>query len=101
MSNLYPRDAEAPTTGIDDMTRMSYLNEPGLLHNLAIRYAINEIYVRLFLGFDDLPGEGDRFIRLQLRIQNNNSLTLYRLILETFLLPSTHSKVFQVCMMPM
>ncbi|XP_022991201.1 myosin-11-like [Cucurbita maxima] len=44
MSNLYPRDAEAPATGIDDMTRMSYLNEPGLLHNLAIRYAINEIY---------------------------------------------------------
>ncbi|XP_038897457.1 myosin-11 isoform X2 [Benincasa hispida] len=44
MSNLYPRDAESPTTGIDDMTRMSYLNEPGLLHNLAIRYAINEIY---------------------------------------------------------
>ncbi|TYK17988.1 myosin-16 isoform X4 [Cucumis melo var. makuwa] len=44
MSNLYPRDSEAPATGIDDMTRMSYLNEPGLLHNLAIRYAINEIY---------------------------------------------------------
>ncbi|XP_022156587.1 myosin-11 isoform X2 [Momordica charantia] len=44
MSNIYPRDAEGPTTGIDDMTKMSYLNEPGLLHNLAIRYAINEIY---------------------------------------------------------
>ena len=47
LSNLYLRDAEAPATGIDDMTRMSYLNEPGLLHNLATRYGINEIYVRL------------------------------------------------------
>ncbi|XP_022959885.1 myosin-9 isoform X3 [Cucurbita moschata] len=44
LSNLYLRDAEAPATGIDDMTRMSYLNEPGLLHNLATRYGINEIY---------------------------------------------------------
>ena len=69
MSNLYPRDAEAPATGIDDMTRMSYLNEPGLLHNLAIRYAINEIYVRLFMGFDDSPGEKNRLITLQLGIQ--------------------------------
>lgn len=51
MSNLYPRDSEAPATGIDDMTRMSYLNEPGLLHNLAIRYAINEIYVRSKIFF--------------------------------------------------
>lgn len=68
MSNLYPRDAEAPITGIDDMTRMSHLNEPGLLHNLAIRYAINEIYVRLFTGFSDSPGEKNRFITLQLGI---------------------------------
>ncbi|KAG7025461.1 Myosin-11, partial [Cucurbita argyrosperma subsp. argyrosperma] len=44
LSNLYLRDAEAPATGTDDMTRMSYLNEPGLLHNLATRYGINEIY---------------------------------------------------------
>lgn len=101
MSNIYPRDAEGPTTGIDDMTKMSYLNEPGLLHNLAIRYAINEIYVRLFMGISDSLGERKQIHYTSARDPNNNSLTLYRLILETFLLPSTHSKVFQICMMLM
>jgi len=28
------------------MTKLSYLHEPGVLHNLAIRYSFNEIYVR-------------------------------------------------------
>ncbi|KAL0461055.1 UNVERIFIED_CONTAM: Myosin-6 [Sesamum latifolium] len=43
-SNLYPKDAEAPPCGVDDMTKLPYLHEPGVLHNLKSRYDINEIY---------------------------------------------------------
>ncbi|KDO68495.1 hypothetical protein CISIN_1g0481741mg, partial [Citrus sinensis] len=34
----------SPAGGADDMTKLSYLHEPGVLHNLATRYEINEIY---------------------------------------------------------
>lgn len=36
---------EAAAGGVDDMTKLSYLHEPGVLQNLAIRYELNEIYV--------------------------------------------------------
>lgn len=48
ISNIYPKDMEAPPAGVDDMTKLAYLHEPGVLHNLACRFAINEIYVSLF-----------------------------------------------------
>lgn len=41
---------EAPAGGVDDMTKLSYLHEPGVLQNLKIRYELNEIYVS-FLPF--------------------------------------------------
>ncbi|KAJ4726841.1 Myosin [Melia azedarach] len=44
VSKVYPKDAEAPAGGVDDMTKLSYLHEPAVLHNLATRYEINEIY---------------------------------------------------------
>lgn len=47
LSRIYPNDVEAPSGGVDDMTRLQYLHEPAVLHNLATRYEINEIYVRL------------------------------------------------------
>ncbi|RID60638.1 hypothetical protein BRARA_F03780 [Brassica rapa] len=43
-SNVYPKDTEAPASGVDDMTRLAYLHEPGVLQNLHSRYDINEIY---------------------------------------------------------
>ncbi|XP_052211459.1 myosin-6-like isoform X2 [Diospyros lotus] len=43
-SNAYPKDAEAPPCGVDDMTKLAYLHEPGVLDNLRSRYDINEIY---------------------------------------------------------
>ncbi|XP_027181717.1 myosin-6-like [Coffea eugenioides] len=43
-TNVYPKDAEAPPCGVDDMTRLAYLHEPGVLYNLRSRYDINEIY---------------------------------------------------------
>ncbi|KAK4768747.1 hypothetical protein SAY86_026897 [Trapa natans] len=43
-SNIYPKDPEAPECGVDDMTRLAYLHEPGVLENLRHRYEINEIY---------------------------------------------------------
>ncbi|KAL1807997.1 hypothetical protein ACET3Z_024987 [Daucus carota] len=44
LSTLYPKDMEAPAGGVDDMTKLSYLHEPGVLQNLRIRYELNEIY---------------------------------------------------------
>ncbi|XP_057517618.1 myosin-9-like [Amaranthus tricolor] len=43
-SKIYPKDLDAPDGGVDDMTKLSYLHEPGVLQNLATRYALNEIY---------------------------------------------------------
>nr|AHI45151.1 myosin [Zea mays] len=44
ISDIHPKDTEVPSDGIDDMTRLSYLHEPGVLNNLAVRYAKNIIY---------------------------------------------------------
>ncbi|CAL5343097.1 unnamed protein product [Camellia sinensis] len=44
LSKLYPKDTEAPAAGVDDMTKLSYLHEPGVLQNLKTRYELNEIY---------------------------------------------------------
>ncbi|KAF5936449.1 hypothetical protein HYC85_027578 [Camellia sinensis] len=43
-AKLFPRDADADHGGVDDMTKLTYLNEPGVLDNLERRYALNEIY---------------------------------------------------------
>ena len=45
ISDIHPKDTEVLSDGIDDMTRLSYLHEPGVLDNLAVRYAKNIIYV--------------------------------------------------------
>ncbi|KAL8170460.1 hypothetical protein V2J09_022264 [Rumex salicifolius] len=44
ISKVFPKDTEAPPGGVDDMTRLSYLHEPGVLQNLKTRYELNEIY---------------------------------------------------------
>ncbi|CAL0304789.1 unnamed protein product [Lupinus luteus] len=44
ISKVFPKDCEAQPRGVDDMTKLSYLHEPGVLHNLATRYELNEIY---------------------------------------------------------
>ncbi|KAL5702010.1 hypothetical protein ACHQM5_027281 [Ranunculus cassubicifolius] len=44
LSKIYPKDQEAPAGGVDDMTKLSYLHEPGVLQNLSTRYELNEIY---------------------------------------------------------
>ncbi|RVX05381.1 Myosin-17 [Vitis vinifera] len=44
ISKIFPKDTEAPPGGVDDMTKLSYLHEPGVLQNLATRYELNEIY---------------------------------------------------------
>lgn len=45
IANVFPKDMEALPGGVDDMTKLSYLHEPGVLQNLAMRYELNEIYV--------------------------------------------------------
>lgn len=44
ISKVFPKDTEAPPGGVDDMTKLSYLHEPGVLENLSTRYELNEIY---------------------------------------------------------
>ncbi|XP_041022876.1 myosin-11 [Juglans microcarpa x Juglans regia] len=44
LSKIHPKDMEAPAGGVDDMTKLSYLHEPGVLQNLKARYELNEIY---------------------------------------------------------
>lgn len=48
ISKVFSKDTEAPPGGVDDMTKLSYLHEPGVLQNLSIRYELNEIYVSFF-----------------------------------------------------
>nr|XP_011462402.1 PREDICTED: myosin-8 isoform X2 [Fragaria vesca subsp. vesca] len=43
-SSVYPKDPEFPEQGVDDMTKLAYLHEPGVLQNLSCRYSLNEIY---------------------------------------------------------
>ncbi|KAL8171461.1 hypothetical protein V2J09_023265 [Rumex salicifolius] len=43
-SNIHIKDTEAPSTGVDDMTKLAYLHEPGVLENLKRRYDTDEIY---------------------------------------------------------
>ncbi|KAF8042929.1 hypothetical protein BT93_A1303 [Corymbia citriodora subsp. variegata] len=35
---------DVPEDGLDDMTKLSYFHEPGVLHNLATRFALNKVY---------------------------------------------------------
>ncbi|CAM6090837.1 unnamed protein product [Calypogeia fissa] len=44
VSNVYPKDTDAQQGGVDDMTKLAYLHEPGVLYNLATRYELDEIY---------------------------------------------------------
>ncbi|KAL4310385.1 hypothetical protein GQ457_01G022610 [Hibiscus cannabinus] len=43
-SNVYPKDPEFPSSGVEDMTKLAYLHEPGVLQNLKCRFDMNEIY---------------------------------------------------------
>ncbi|KAJ9543544.1 hypothetical protein OSB04_023251 [Centaurea solstitialis] len=46
LSKIYPKELDTPDGGVDDMTKLNYLHEPGVLHNLSIRYQRDKIYVR-------------------------------------------------------
>ncbi|XP_010522441.1 PREDICTED: myosin-7 [Tarenaya hassleriana] len=44
VNDVFPKDPEFPELGVDDMTKLAYLHEPGVLLNLKCRYDANEIY---------------------------------------------------------
>nr|GEY11977.1 IQ motif, EF-hand binding site [Tanacetum cinerariifolium] len=44
ISNAHPKDPEFPQCGVDDMTKLAYLHEPGVLQNLKCRYDRDDIY---------------------------------------------------------
>ena len=41
--DVYLAEPRTPV-GVEDMVKLNYLHEPGVLHNLGYRYAMNEIY---------------------------------------------------------
>ncbi|KAD4384135.1 hypothetical protein E3N88_24303 [Mikania micrantha] len=43
-NSVHAKDPEFPETGVDDMTKLAYLHEPGVLQNLKCRYDHDEIY---------------------------------------------------------
>lgn len=43
-AKVHPRDTDVLPGGVDDMTKLAYLHEPGVLYNLASRYELNDIY---------------------------------------------------------
>jgi myosin-5 len=45
ISSIHAKDPDAQPGGVDDMTKLAYLHEPGVLYNLASRYELDEIYV--------------------------------------------------------
>ncbi|XP_074581787.1 myosin-6-like isoform X2 [Curcuma longa] len=44
LNNVYPKDTDVSPCGVDDMTKLAYLHEPGVLLNLKSRFMMNEIY---------------------------------------------------------
>ena len=46
-TKVFSKDTEAPPRDVDDMTQLLYLHEPGVLQNLATRYELKKIYVRV------------------------------------------------------
>lgn len=102
-SNVFPKDAEAPPFGVDDMTKLAFLQEPVVLHNLKTRYDINEIYVCFFVSFLHLENSSLPLITALI----NKTVKIYwghyirafsRLTGEIYLLLWTHSKDCPICM---
>ncbi|XP_042377972.1 myosin-6-like isoform X1 [Zingiber officinale] len=44
LNNVFPKDTDVSPCGVDDMTKLAYLHEPGVLLNLKSRFMMNEIY---------------------------------------------------------
>ncbi|KAH7279110.1 hypothetical protein KP509_37G005700 [Ceratopteris richardii] len=43
-SKVHPREVDLLPGGVNDMIKLAYLHEPGVLYNLANRYELNDIY---------------------------------------------------------
>jgi hypothetical protein len=49
VASLHPKDSDAQPGGVDDMTKLVHLHEPGVFYNLASRYELDDIvFVQLF-----------------------------------------------------
>ncbi|XP_024543080.1 myosin-11 [Selaginella moellendorffii] len=44
VGHAHPKDTDTKPGGVDDMTKLAYLHEPGVLYNLSSRYELDEIY---------------------------------------------------------
>jgi hypothetical protein len=50
VASLHPKDSDAQPGGVDDMTKLVHLHEPGVFYNLASRYELDDIYVSAALS---------------------------------------------------
>ncbi|CAK9222998.1 unnamed protein product [Sphagnum troendelagicum] len=50
VASVHPKDSDAQPGGVDDMTKLCRLHEPGVFYNLASRYELDNIYVSAALS---------------------------------------------------
>ncbi|GER41677.1 myosin 2 [Striga asiatica] len=79
LANIHPKDPDAPPCGVDDMTKLAYLHEPGVLYNLRCRYDANEIYALLL--FEIYADSGRNLLSLTVLLLYGS---FYRNILYTY-----------------
>ena len=50
ISNAYPKYAKALPRSVDDMTKLAYLHELGVLRNFSTKYELIEIYMSVLVS---------------------------------------------------
>ncbi|CAK9224414.1 unnamed protein product [Sphagnum troendelagicum] len=50
VASVHPKDSDAQPGGVDNMTKLARLHEPGVVYNLASRYELDNIYVSAALS---------------------------------------------------
>ncbi len=50
VATVHPKDSDVQPGGVDDMTKLAHLHDPGVFYNLASRYELDDIYVSAVLS---------------------------------------------------
>ncbi|KAL0371208.1 UNVERIFIED_CONTAM: Myosin-9 [Sesamum angustifolium] len=51
LKSIYPKDEDAPAGGVDDMTKLSYLHEPGVLQNFGNKIPAQRNICKIIITF--------------------------------------------------
>lgn len=72
-SKLQPANPDI-LEGVDDLTKLSYLNEPSVLHDLEYRYLKDQIYVSAN------PSEPTVYIRHEQGLSCSTGVPMYEIV---------------------